>query len=86
MSSNWVSESTSVHSRFDPSFSLAQEHEYGDGWHIHNLKSGTKTYRVFAAEGNGGQFVIVLPELDLVIGIGRSVWRVWTMVPLGIGA
>lgn len=69
VSSNWVSESTSVHSRFDPSFSLGQEHEYGYGWHIHNLKSGTKTYRVFAAEGNGGQFVIVLPELDLVIEI-----------------
>jgi len=69
VSRNWVTESTSVHSRFAATYSLGQEHEYGYGWHIHNLKSGVKTYRVFAAEGNGGQFVIVVPDLDLVVGI-----------------
>jgi len=69
VSRDWVTESTSVHSRFSPAFSLGQKHEYGYGWHIHELKSGAKTYRVFAAEGNGGQFVIVVPDLDLVVGI-----------------
>jgi CubicO group peptidase (beta-lactamase class C family) len=69
VSRNWVTESTSVHSRFSRTYSLGQEHEYGYGWHIHDLKSGQKTYRVFAAEGNGGQFVIVLPDLGLVVGI-----------------
>jgi CubicO group peptidase (beta-lactamase class C family) len=69
VSRDWVTESTSVHSRFSPTFSLGQKHEYGYGWHIHELKSGAKTYRVFAAEGNGGQFVIVVPDLDLVVGI-----------------
>jgi CubicO group peptidase (beta-lactamase class C family) len=69
VSKNWVTESTSVHSRFSPTYSLGQKHEYGYGWHIHDLKSGAKTFRVFAAEGNGGQFVIVVPDLDLVVGI-----------------
>jgi CubicO group peptidase (beta-lactamase class C family) len=66
---DWVTESTSVHSRFSPTYSLGLKHEYGYGWHIHDLKSDAKVYRVFAAEGNGGQFVIVVPDLDLVIGI-----------------
>jgi CubicO group peptidase (beta-lactamase class C family) len=69
VSKNWVTESTSSHSQFASKFSLGQKHEYGYGWHIHELKSGAATYRVFAAEGNGGQFVIVVPDLDLVIGI-----------------
>jgi len=69
VSKQWVEESTSIHSHFDPKFSLGQQHYYGYGWHIHDLVSGTKTYRVFAAEGNGGQFVIVVPDLDLVVGI-----------------
>lgn len=69
LSKTWVDESTSFHSRFDPSVSLGQEHEYGYGWHINFLKSGDKVYRAFSAGGNGGQFVIVIPELSLVIGI-----------------
>jgi len=69
VSNRWVQESTSIHSHFDPRFSLGQQHDYGYGWHIHDLLSGARTYHVFAAEGNGGQFVIVIPELDLVVGI-----------------
>jgi CubicO group peptidase (beta-lactamase class C family) len=69
VSKEWVRESTSVHCHFDAKYSLGQQHQYGYGWHIHDLKSGAKKYRVFAAEGNGGQFVIVVPDLDLVVGI-----------------
>ena len=69
LSKEWVAESTSIHSHFKPEYSLGQEHGYGYGWHIHDLVSEGKTYRVFAAEGNGGQLVIVIPKLDLVIGI-----------------
>ena len=49
LSKSWVVESTSTHSRFDPAYSLGQEHEYGYGWHINFLKSGGKTYRAPAA-------------------------------------
>jgi CubicO group peptidase (beta-lactamase class C family) len=66
---DWVRASTSVHAHFARERSLGQEHGYGFGWHMHKLQSGGETYKVFAAEGNGGQFVIAVPALDLVIGI-----------------
>ena len=69
LSKEWVAESTTMHSHFNPKDSLGQAHGYGYGWHVHDLVSEGKTYRVFAAEGNGGQLVIVIPKLDLVIGI-----------------
>jgi len=36
----------------------------GDGyaWHRNTLKSGTRTYREYEANGNGGQFLIVVPS------------------------
>lgn len=69
VSKEWVQDSTTQHAHFARERSLGQEHGYGYGWHLHTLKSGGKEYKVFAAEGNGGQFVIVIPALDLVIGM-----------------
>lgn len=69
VATSWVRQSIASHTAFDPRYSLGQRHEYGFGWHINFLKSGDKTYRVYAAGGNGGQFIIVVPDLDLVIGI-----------------
>jgi CubicO group peptidase (beta-lactamase class C family) len=45
-------------------------------------RRGGRTYREFAAEGNGGQFVMVFPELDMVVGVnggkyGSSDWYRW---------
>lgn len=34
-----------------------------------SLHLGGKSCRLFAAEGNGGQLIIVIPDLDLVVGI-----------------
>ena len=31
------------------------------------VRSGDRTYREYEATGNGGQLLIVLPELDLVV-------------------
>lgn len=69
VSKEWVTDSTSFHSRFARDRSLGQEHDYGYGWHLHELRSGGKIYKTFAAEGNGGQFVISIPDLELVVGI-----------------
>ncbi len=85
VSEKWVAESTPMHTRFSPANSLGQEHLYGYGWHIRSLEFGGKSYRLFSAEGNGGQFVIVIPELDLVVGIsGGSYgefkkWSAWEL-------
>jgi CubicO group peptidase (beta-lactamase class C family) len=39
----------------------------GYAWHRAVLTSGRRAYREYEANGNGGQYVIVLPELDLVV-------------------
>jgi CubicO group peptidase (beta-lactamase class C family) len=54
----------------------------GDGyaWHRNTLKSGTRTYREYEANGNGGQFLIVVPELDLAVVFtagNYGDYRVW---------
>ena len=54
----------------------------GDGyaWHRNTLKSATRTYREYEANGNGGQFLIVVPELDLAVVFtagNYGDYRVW---------
>ncbi|HWY27992.1 MAG TPA: serine hydrolase [Candidatus Sulfotelmatobacter sp.] len=63
VSESWVDSSTRKHSSFD------QDHGYGFAWHIRDLTAGDHVYREYSAEGNGGQLLIVIPELDLVVGI-----------------
>jgi CubicO group peptidase (beta-lactamase class C family) len=59
----WIDASVTRHATFGPN------HDYGYAWHLHAFRVGGHDYRVYAAEGNGGQFVIVVPELDLVVAI-----------------
>jgi CubicO group peptidase (beta-lactamase class C family) len=42
---------------------------YGLGWWYYDLPYGNRTVRAFAALGNGGQNVFVIPDLDLVIAV-----------------
>ena len=60
---SWVKRSTVRHSEFTP------DHGYGYAWHLHQMKVGSRTFQEYAAEGNGGQFVMVVPQLDLVVAI-----------------
>jgi hypothetical protein len=44
---------------------------YGGGedswaWHLNQLKSGERTYREYEASGNGGQLLMVIPELEML--------------------
>ena len=39
----------------------------GFGWHRHTLHVGARDYQTYEASGNGGQMVIVIPALDLVL-------------------
>ncbi|MGY0617897.1 serine hydrolase domain-containing protein [Lysobacter sp. A378] len=48
---------------------LGPNHDYGYAWHLHHFRVQGHDYRAYAAEGNGGQFVIVVPELDLTVAI-----------------
>jgi CubicO group peptidase (beta-lactamase class C family) len=73
---SWVALSTSPKVHISPQTTgLDAEHfsesynEADDGyaWHVYQLKSGARTYREYEATGNGGQLLMVLPELELVV-------------------
>ncbi|MEO7065472.1 MAG: serine hydrolase [Rhodanobacter sp.] len=59
----WIDASVARHTTFGPN------HNYGYAWHLHTFAVNGHDYRGYAAEGNGGQFVIVVPELDLAVAI-----------------
>ncbi len=45
---------------------------YGLGWWIYDLPYGNRTLHAFAALGNGGQNLFVVPDLDLVVAVYAS--------------
>jgi CubicO group peptidase (beta-lactamase class C family) len=45
---------------------------YGLAWWIYELPYGNRTLHAFAALGNGGQNVFVVPDLDLVVAVYAS--------------
>ena len=57
----WVERSLRPYARFDPG------HGYGYGWHQHTFDAAGTRVPEYAAEGNGGQFVMVFPSLDMVV-------------------
>ncbi len=60
ISKEWVERSLEPHSHFP-------DHDYGYGWHLGEYKVGGRTYRRAEANGNGGQLVIIIPDLDMVV-------------------
>jgi CubicO group peptidase (beta-lactamase class C family) len=73
---SWIARSTAPHMRISPATTGLSAEEfpnsYGEGddgyaWHLGAVRSGERTYRDYAASGNGGQLLIVVPELDLVV-------------------
>jgi hypothetical protein len=50
-------------------------------WHSNGVRSGERTYREYAATGNGGQLLIVIPEFDLAVVLTAGNYRqggIWT--------
>jgi CubicO group peptidase (beta-lactamase class C family) len=73
---SWVRSSTSPHVKVSPATTGLDESQfpnfYGEGadgyaWHLNQLRSGERTYQEYEANGNGGQLLIVVPELELTI-------------------
>ena len=60
VSEQWVRDSTRPHARAD------EASEYGYLWWLKSFKSGEQSYPAFYMSGNGGNKVVVVPELDLV--------------------
>lgn len=60
VSKRWVDVSTARHP-------MNAKGTDGYDWHTNEIKQGDRVFRVYGAGGNGGQLVMVLPELDLVV-------------------
>jgi CubicO group peptidase (beta-lactamase class C family) len=78
VSKDWVRQSTTAYSTFDPQTDYDAPHEYGFGWHINHLQVGDRVLRGYSAGGNGGQIVMVIPDLDLVVGINGGSYGEFT--------
>ena len=74
----WVRQSTAAYSTFAPQTDYDAPHEYGFGWHINRLRAGDRVFRVYSAGGNGGQIVMVIPDLDLVVGFNGGSYGEFT--------
>ncbi len=73
---SWVERSTRPHVKISPETTGLSEEAFGEqhgegedswAWHPNQLKSGERTYREYEANGNGGQILMVIPELELVV-------------------
>ena len=70
ISERWVRESWDVAGTFKRGVvPFDKDHRYGYAWHIHDLEWQGRKYRDYYAGGNGGQNLIVIPDLDMVIGM-----------------
>jgi CubicO group peptidase (beta-lactamase class C family) len=86
ISQEWVELSTAYHATFaKPVIDIDVNHQYGYGWHIHQITVDGRVYRVCAAEGNGGQFVMIIPDLDMAVAVNAgsyrnaNVWYRWAL-------
>lgn len=60
---DWIAASTTTHAR------MHSDSTYGYNWWLFKLHVGDQVYDEWEAGGNGGQFVFVIPKLDLVVGL-----------------
>jgi CubicO group peptidase (beta-lactamase class C family) len=86
---DWVTRSTSPHIEISPATTgLADEafqNAYikgaeghakdGYAWHLVGIRSRDRAYREFDASGNGGQLLLVIPELELVVVLTGGNYR-----------
>jgi len=61
--SSWVRRSTTAQ------FQTGPQTADGYAWHLNTFESGEHRYQEYEANGNGGQFLIVVPELELAVVI-----------------
>ncbi|MEP6741942.1 MAG: serine hydrolase, partial [bacterium] len=76
VNSSWVRDSTVSRVHISPATTGLTPQDFpnfygeaddGYAWHLSQPKVGQRNYRDYAATGNGGQLLIVVPEFDLVV-------------------
>ncbi|RKH28259.1 class C beta-lactamase-related serine hydrolase [Corallococcus praedator] len=74
---SWVERSTARHAEMSPG------RTYGYAWWRHELKVGDRVYAEYEAGGNGGQYIMVVPELGLTVaftGANYGQFALWKQV------
>ena len=72
ISESWVQESMAKHGRLEKA---KDKNEYGYLWWHHTYKVGDRTIDSIEARGAGGQYIFVVPSLDLVAVITSGNYR-----------
>jgi len=68
VSEDWVRRSTVRRGDMTPRIDIDVAHGYGYAWHFRETSALGRTISYYWAGGNGGQFIIVVPALDIVVG------------------
>jgi len=68
VSENWVRQSTVRRGDVTPRIDIDVAHGYGYAWHFRESSTRGRTIGYYWAGGNGGQLIIVVPALDMVVG------------------
>jgi CubicO group peptidase (beta-lactamase class C family) len=73
---DWIATSTAPRVHISPQTTGLSADEFGEyygesddayAWHLGSMRVGERAYRTYEATGNGGQVLIVAPELGLVV-------------------
>jgi CubicO group peptidase (beta-lactamase class C family) len=74
---SWVKTSTAQRVEITPATTGIEPNQFAEyyskgagdalAWHLSELRSGDRTYHAYGASGNGGQLLIVVPELDMTV-------------------
>jgi CubicO group peptidase (beta-lactamase class C family) len=73
---SWVRISTAPHMEISPATTGMDSLEFGNNyiramegylWHLGELKADPRTYHAYMASGNGGQLLVVVPDLEMVV-------------------
>lgn len=84
ISEDWVSESLTER------FQFGNGQAYGYQWWMRTVKTNNRIYRIQYAAGNGGQYIVLVPDLDLVVVSTGGNWgsgianQIWAMLEEGI--
>src|SRR5262249_6916719 len=76
VSAEWVQQSTTSRIQISPQTTGLTEEEFenfyspaedGYAWHLGQTRANGRDYATYAATGNGGQLLIVIPQCDLAV-------------------
>jgi CubicO group peptidase (beta-lactamase class C family) len=89
---SWVTQSTMPRAEISPVTTGLDPNQFSNfyiagndalAWHSNGVRSGERTYREYAATGNGGQLLIVIPDFDLAVVLTAGnygqggIWTQW---------